>query len=62
MKCNMGKADRIIRAIVGIAVIGAGFYFHSWWGLIGVILLGTTLLGFCPAYVPFRINTGGKTD
>lgn len=62
MKCNVGKADRTMRVIVGIAVLGAGLYFRSWWGIIGVILLGTAFLGFCLAYVPFRINTAGKAD
>ncbi len=32
MKHNVGKADRILRIIVGIVILGAGFYFHSWWG------------------------------
>lgn len=60
MTCNMGKGDRVLRGIVGILVLAAGLYFKSWWGLIGLIPLGTGLVGFCPAYVPFGINTGGK--
>jgi len=62
MKCNVGKGDRTLRFIVGIAVLGAGIYFRSWWGILGLIILGTAVLRFCPAYVPFRINTAGKTD
>lgn len=61
MKCNMGKIDRILRAIVGLAVIGAGVYYQSWWGAVGVIPLGTAVLGFCPAYVPFGVSSC-KTD
>lgn len=61
MKCNMGKTDRILRAIVGIVVIGAGVYYQSWWGAIGVIPLGTAIIGFCPAYLPFGISSN-KTD
>ena len=60
MTCNMGSADRIIRGILGIAILAAGLYFQSWWGLIGIIPLGTSILGWCPAYVPFKINTGAK--
>jgi len=60
MTCNMGKGDRIIRGIVGIVALAAGLYFRSWWGLIGLIPLGTALVGFCPAYVPLGINTAGK--
>ena len=62
MKCNMGKGDRIFRGIVGIAVLAAGYYFESWWGLIGLIPFGTALVSFCPLYVPFGINTAGKAD
>ena len=61
MKCNMGKADRIIRGIVGIGVIGAGVYFQNWWGAIGIVPLGTALIGWCPAYYPFGISSC-KTD
>jgi len=62
MTCNMGKGDRTIRGILGIIALAAGLYFRSWWGLVGVILLGTALAGICPAYIPFGINTGKKTD
>mgnify|MGYP000415510435 CR=1 FL=1 len=61
MKCNMGKADRIIRGIVGIGVIGAGVYFQNWWGAIGIVPLGTAIIGLCPAYLPFGISSC-KTD
>lgn len=57
MKCNMGKIDRILRGIVGIAVIAVGVYYQTWWGAIGVIPLGTALIGWCPAYLPFGISS-----
>ena len=62
MKCNMGSGDRLFRGIVGIAVLAAGFFFGSWWGLVGLVFLGTAVLRWCPAYVPFGINTGGKAE
>jgi len=61
MKCNMGKADRIIRGIAGIGIIGVGIYFQDWWGAIGVIPLGTATTGLCPVYLPFGISSC-KTD
>jgi len=61
MKCNMGKTERIIRGIVGIGVIGAGVYFQNWWGALGIIPLGTAIIGLCPAYLPFGISSC-KTD
>lgn len=57
MKMNMGSADRGIRVVVGLVIVFAGIYFKSWWGVIGVVLLSTALIGFCPGYVPFGIST-----
>ena len=62
MTCNMGRGDRILRGVAGIAILVAGLYFGSWWGLIGLLPLGTSLVGWCPAYVPFNISTTGKTE
>ena len=60
MRCNVGKTDRIIRILIGLAVIGVGVYFKSWWGAIGVIPLFTAAIGWCPAYSPFGISTCGE--
>jgi type IV secretory pathway TrbD component len=57
MKCNVGTTDRLVRIIAGVIVVLLGFYFKSWWGLIGLILLATGLFRFCPLYVPFKIST-----
>jgi type IV secretory pathway TrbD component len=62
MKCNMGKADRTIRIVVGAAIVAAGFYFQSWWGLVGLVFLGTSLMRWCPAYVPFKFSTAGSKE
>lgn len=60
MKCNMGNTDRIIRGILGVGIVGAGVYFSSWFGLIGIIPVGTAIFKFCPLYVPFKISTEEK--
>lgn len=57
MKCNVGKTDKIIRVIVGAGIIGAGVYFQSWLGAIGVVPIVTAAIGWCPAYLPFGIST-----
>lgn len=54
---NLGQTDRIIRTLVGVILIGAGIYFKSYWGLIGLIPLATAYLRWCPAYLPFHIST-----
>lgn len=61
MKCNVGKIDRILRIIIGLAVIGFGFYSQSWLGAIGIVPLFTGLVRWCPAYVPLGISTN-KSD
>lgn len=60
MKSNMGRADRVIRFIAGVAIIGAGYYYGSWWGAIGIVPIFTATMGWCPAYVPFGISSCKK--
>jgi hypothetical protein len=57
MKCNVGKTDRILRYVVGLAIILLGIYFKSWWGAVGLILILTGAMRWCPAYVPFGLST-----
>ena len=62
MKTNVGTIDRIIRVIIGLGILGAGYYFKNWLGLIGIVPLLTAFVGFCPAYLPFGLNTCAKPD
>ena len=57
MKRNVGSTDKVIRLVVGIAIIAAGIYFQSWWGAIGALPILTALLNWCPPYVLLGINT-----
>ena len=59
---NVGKADKNIRILLGIITILLGFTFQSWWGLIGIPLIITALIGWCPAYLPLGISTNKKTE
>jgi hypothetical protein len=67
MKKNMGAIDRIIRAVLAVAIIG--FYFAGSitgtaavvLGIFAVILLLTSATGVCPLYGPFGISTLKKT-
>ncbi len=60
MTCNVGGADRVARVAAGAAILGAGAYFRSWWGLVGLVPLTTAALGWCPAYLPFGFSTRRK--
>ena len=57
MTKNVGNVERVIRAIVGLGIIGAGVYFQNWWGAVGAIPLLTAVIGWCPPYALFGINT-----
>lgn len=57
MKTNVGFIDRVVRIILGCAILGAGYYFKNWWGLVGAVPVLTGLFGFCPAYLPFGLST-----
>jgi sulfite exporter TauE/SafE len=62
MKCNVGKVDRTIRIIAGLAIIGVGVYYNNWWGAIGAVPLITALIGWCPAYSLIGVSTCGIRD
>ena len=54
---NVGGFDKIARIVIGVAVIAWGAYAQNWWGAVGFIPLLTGLVGWCPAYLPFGLNT-----
>jgi hypothetical protein len=58
MSPNVGGIDRILRIVIGIALIIATVAgLLPAWGWIGVVPLATGLIGWCPAYLPFGIKT-----
>ncbi len=58
MSCNVGGIDRVLRILVGIVLLSLVFVGpQTAWGWIGLLPLVTGLVGFCPAYLPFKIKT-----
>ncbi|HPG41781.1 MAG TPA: DUF2892 domain-containing protein [bacterium] len=57
MTKNIGSKDRMIRLVVGVLLIVIGIFTNSWLDLIGVLLVVTALIRFCPLYIPLKINT-----
>ena len=58
MTKNVGGIDRILRLVVGVALIALAVTGTvGWWGYIGVVPLLTGLIGWCPAYLPFGLKT-----
>lgn len=62
MNKNVGSIDKVIRIIIGLIIMGIGYYFKSWWGAIGIIPVFTALVGWCPLYCPFKIKTTKKEE
>ncbi|MCG3164463.1 MAG: hypothetical protein POELPBGB_00217 [Bacteroidia bacterium] len=66
MKTNMGTLDRILRVVVAVAI--AVLYFTGTiTGALGYtllalggIFLATSVISFCPLYLPFGITTCPK--
>lgn len=63
MKKNMGSTDKIIRIIIAV-IMGALYFTGTISGTLGIVLLAlavifvfTSLISFCPLYLPFGINT-----
>ena len=60
MKANVGGIDKALRIIVGIGLLSLLFLVAGpakWWGLVGLVPLGTGLFGFCPLYGLFGLST-----
>jgi hypothetical protein len=60
VKPNMGTLDRSIRLAAGLAIIGAGVWFRSWWGAVGLAPIITAVTGWCVLYTIFGISTRGE--
>jgi len=60
---NMGTVDRIIRLVAVLAVVAAyglgmiGGTLALVLGAAAAVLLLTSLIGTCPAYMPFGLST-----
>ena len=55
---NEGTVDRVLRVIGGAALISLVFVGpETPWGWIGVVPLGTGLIGNCPVYSLLGIST-----
>ncbi len=66
LKKNMGTIDRIIRFAL-VLIIAVLFFTGTISGLVAIILgilavifLVTSFVGFCPLYLPFRLSTRKK--
>ena len=68
MKKNMGTIDIVIRLLI-VAFVIVLYFTQVISGILAIILLIisgvfvlTSILSFCPLYLPFGINTRGKKE
>lgn len=58
MKSNVGGLDRILRIVIGLALIALTLTGTiGLWGWIGAVPLATAAMGFCPLYRVLGLNT-----
>lgn len=61
MTCNIGKTERILRIVVGLIITSLAFVGPaSPWAFLGLVLLLTGVIGWCPPYAMLGINTCKK--
>jgi len=57
MHYNVGNFDSNLRVAFGTAIMVIGALYGSAWGLLGVAVLGSGLLHWCPLYAPLHLST-----
>ncbi|HEY3431890.1 MAG TPA: DUF2892 domain-containing protein [Rhodocyclaceae bacterium] len=57
MKFNVGGIDRILRIVVGLALVGWALSGGPVWAWVGLVAVGTGAIGFCPLYPLIGLNT-----
>ncbi len=57
MKTNVGGIDKILRIVVGIALVAWAILGGPVWAWIGVLPIITGVMGWCPAYTMIGLNT-----
>ncbi len=57
---NVGTVDRWVRVLLGLGLLSLLFVGpRSMWGLIGLLLLATAAVSFCPLYASFGWSSSG---
>lgn len=58
MKTNIHKIERVIRVVLGLGITSLAFIGPaSPWFFLGLILVATGFMGWCPPYALLGINT-----
>lgn len=66
MTKNMGTVDRSVRVVLalGVGALYAGGQISGTvaavLGVLAVVFVATSLIGWCPLYLPFGLSTSGR--
>lgn len=57
---NVGSIDKILRLVIGVVLVALVFVGPKTpWGWIGLVLIGTAFMNWCPIYRALGMNTSG---
>ena len=60
---NVGTVERIVRGIVGVALVAAGLSLDSGWKwlllVLALVMFGTAALSYCPLTTALGLSTIG---
>ena len=64
---NEGTSDRVVRIVIIVVLFTVAIFFSEGAARIFCVLLGTvmtitTIMGWCPLYLLFGVNTCGKAQ
>ena len=65
MKANVGSIDRVLRIVVGVALLSMLVLVEGnakYIGLAGLVLIGTAIFSFCPIYAVLGLKTRPAGD
>lgn len=57
MKANVGTIDRVLRIVLGAALVACAILGGPVWTWIGLVAIATGVINFCPAYSILGVNT-----
>ena len=58
LRRNVGDVGRVLRILVGLGVLSLAFIGpRTLWGYVGIVLIATGLIGWCPAWKMFGFST-----
>lgn len=67
MNPNVGSADKMVRYVLAVVFFALALFvlagIWKWvFGILGVVMVATAALNFCPIWAALGVNTRGKAS